>query len=161
MLIPSKYCKPIKGHVPRRERSMRSGPVLPDFLVHRKPMHLVTVLIILVVIGAMVAGRAKAPRRKTIDRRPPFVAAREVEVLRVAVERFRADCGRYPTTEEGLIALIGNPDLDGWDGPYVTMIKRDPWTNQYVYASSGTNVALLSCGPDGRPGTADDILPDG
>jgi len=123
-------------------------------------VHFAVILIVLVVIGAMVAGRAKAPRRKAIDRRPPFVAAREVDVLRTAVERFRADCGRYPTTEEGLVALISNPDLDGWDGPYVTMVKRDPWTNHYVYACSGTNVALLSCGPDAQPNTADDILPD-
>ena len=162
MLVPSRYCKPAKPRKPaRRERRTVSGPVLPDFLVHRKPAHLAVVLIVLVVIGAMLAGRAKAPRRKTIDRRPPFVAAREVNVLHTAVQRFRTDCGRCPTTREGLIALIGNPALDGWDGPYVTMIKRDPWTNSYVYACSGTNLTLLSCGPDGQPNTPDDILPDG
>jgi general secretion pathway protein G len=88
-----------------------------------------------------------------------------------ALDFFEADCGRYPTSAEGLEALRTQPSgLKGWKGPYMKKeIPLDPWGNPYKYVSPGThggtggsgNVVasydLSSFGIDGQEGTADDI----
>jgi general secretion pathway protein G len=57
-----------------------------------------------------------------------------------SLDQFRLDNDRYPTTQEGLNALIANPGIDSWDGPYLTkkVIRNDPWKNPYIYKSPGT-----------------------
>jgi type II secretion system protein G len=84
-----------------------------------------------------------------------------------ALDRFKAHCGRYPSTAEGLAALVTKPSADDvqdlWGGPYVpdAAALRDPWGHPYQYASPGARNAerydLSSWGPDGAAGTADDI----
>ena len=85
---------------------------------------------------------------------------RQLSVLRVVLDCFKDECGRYPTTEEGLPALIGNPGIVRWAGPYVNLIKPDTWKNPYIYMCNDGIVTLLSCGPDGQQETADDIFPE-
>lgn len=86
------------------------------------------------------------------------VASRELAVLQTALTQFTADCGRAPTDEEGLLALLNNPGLFGWKASYVTLLRPDPWGHWYVYRRSATNQwELLSLGPDGIEGTADDL----
>ncbi len=80
---------------------------------------------------------------------------------------FNTDCGRYPTTEEGLKALIEAPaqlkSNNRWEGPYITELPKDPWGNpyQYRYPSQKSNgrfkYDLWSMGPDGQNETEDDI----
>jgi general secretion pathway protein G len=142
---------------PSRPKPRAQAAPFPDFILRRKSAQSAAVLVVLLAVGLMLAGRARRPEHVSIDRRPASVAAREVDALHTAAERFRLDCGRYPTTDEGLLALINNPGVPSWRGPYVTMIKRDPWRNRYVYSSQGTNLTLLSNGPDGQPHTADDV----
>jgi len=86
-----------------------------------------------------------------------------------ALDMFEAECGRYPTTAEGLAALNSPPsNLKGWKGPYMKKgIPNDPWQNPYGYRCpgqhgiSGQNASstydVWSNGPDGQEGTADDI----
>lgn len=64
------------------------------------------------------------------------------------------DVGRYPTTEEGLQALILSPGIPGWAGPYLNAIEipRDPWGCHYKYDSYGTAYQLLTYGADGKKG---------
>jgi len=103
-------------------------------------------------------------------RQPPdgriAVAEANVAGLRAAIEVFEVDNGRYPTTAEGLAALIQQPpNAPNWHGPYITVAKgvdlNDPWGNAFVYACPGAanknGFDLTSAGPDGKPGTADDI----
>jgi general secretion pathway protein G len=80
-----------------------------------------------------------------------------------ALLQFRIDTGRYPTSTEGLNALITAPaNLEGWHGPYLPHPPKDPWGNPYIYDGFLRNNAwkyrLASAGPDGQPGTVDDIV---
>lgn len=78
-------------------------------------------------------------------------------VLRTKLECFYRDCGRYPTGQEGLWALVLNPGLTNWHGPYLTKVPPDLWRHRYNYSLSNDTVVLWSCGPDGQPYTADDM----
>jgi len=81
-----------------------------------------------------------------------------------ALNRFEQDVGRYPTTAEGLAALLNPPSgVVGWRGPYGKRAAVDPWGRRYVYrlragGKGRGGYDLLSTGADGREGTADDVL---
>ena len=91
------------------------------------------------------------------------VTQTQMAEMKTGLEHFDVDVGRYPTTTEGLGALMIKPaaDFPTWHGPYVTGVGVDPWGHPYVYLNPGTlNPAgydLYSMGPDGVAGTADDI----
>ena len=111
-------------------------------------------------------GRLSAPAYRPQDHPgrvglPPGaqvkVARAQIDALDKALDQFRLDTGRYPTTEEGLQALVTQPstDIQGWAGPYLKKaVPADPWGRPYVYQQPGTHsdFDLLSYGKDGRPG---------
>ncbi len=90
-------------------------------------------------------------------------AKRDVANVAGAMSSFFADCGRYPTTAEGVDALKVRPgQVKNWRGPYsMPFSQKDPWGNSYVYQCPGTHnkngFDFYSRGPDGKAGTADDI----
>jgi general secretion pathway protein G len=123
-------------------------------------IELLAVLVILAVLAALVvprfAGRGQQARETA--------ARTDISTLRTALAVFESDNDRYPTTQEGLGALLDAPaGLNNWRGPYLdqTSLPRDPWGNPYVYRQPGErnprSYDLFSPGPDGRPGTDDDI----
>ena len=69
----------------------------------------------------------------------------------------RMACGRFPSPEEGLGALIRNPGIAGWRGPYVAALKSDPWNHEYRYGYQRNVAVVSSAGPDGIHGTPDDL----
>jgi len=73
---------------------------------------------------------------------------------------YRLHNGRYPTTEEGLDALVRAPgDAKNWKGPYCDEQKlMDPWQTKYTYESDGRSRKIMSPGPDGQLGTTDDVV---
>ena len=81
------------------------------------------------------------------------------------LERFRLHCGRFPTTDEGLAALLEVPDdeeiEERWGGPYLRKAPKDAWGNDLIYESPGQyneeSYDLSSTGPDGEEDTEDDI----
>jgi general secretion pathway protein G len=83
-------------------------------------------------------------------------AAAQIENLGTALDTFRLDVGRYPSTQEGLGALNQRPSAaDRWDGPYLKKaIPADPWGRPFFYRSPGEHGAydLYSLGADGAPG---------
>ena len=90
------------------------------------------------------------------------VAKTHLQLLETALDRLEIDTARYPTTEEGLAALINRPALANWRGPYIRgAVPLDPWGNPYGYRSPGRHnrngVDLWSGGPDGKADTDDDI----
>ena len=127
-------------------------------------IELMVVVLILAVLAALVVPRivgsgaqAKVGAAKT-----------DIAAIRGLLDRFQLDCGRYPTTEEGLDALRNAPTgLEGkWQGPYSTKpVQNDPWGNPYQYESSGsTTFTLKSYGEDGAEGgdgNAADIVEEG
>ncbi len=89
-------------------------------------------------------------------------AAAGIDALDAALTAFETDCGRFPTTEEGLAALMQQPqDVKNWMGPYLKTLPKDPWGRPYQYAYPGQHnpagFDVWSNGPDGRSGTSDDI----
>jgi general secretion pathway protein G len=81
------------------------------------------------------------------------------------MDLFEQDTGRYPSTDEGLLALIQNPQIRNWRGPYLKSVSvpADPWGSVYRYAypseltASETLYDIVSAGPDGVYGNSDDV----
>ncbi|SPD73471.1 pseudopilin, cryptic, general secretion pathway [uncultured Desulfobacterium sp.] len=115
-------------------------------------MELLVVIIILGLISALVApkffGKVEKAQTKT--------AKAQIELLGSALDDFRLDNGRYPTSEEGLKALREKPSgLENWDGPYLPKaVPLDPWDKPYIYKSPGEHgdYDLYSFGKDGVAG---------
>jgi general secretion pathway protein G len=80
----------------------------------------------------------------------------QIELFGTALDTFRLDVGRYPTTDEGLQALRQKPGgLERWDGPYLRKdLPLDPWSKPYAYRSPGDHgpYDIVSYGADGTPG---------
>ena len=82
---------------------------------------------------------------------------------RAALAAFKRDTGEYPSTEEGLDALLKSPagKAAKWKGPYLKEVPLDPWRQTYVYRQPGTHSPtgydLFSKGADGTSDTIDDI----
>jgi general secretion pathway protein G len=90
-------------------------------------------------------------------------ATHDLACLDDGLSRFEGDLGRLPTVAEGLGVLVEPPvGLDAWwRGPYVRRVPVDPWGRAYLYRvppNDPGDVAVLSVGPDGKEGTADDIV---
>ena len=116
-------------------------------------LELVIVLIILGTIMAFLAPRIFG----NVERANQQAAKVKMEQLSGQLEIMRLEIGRYPTTQEGLRALLEKPaGMDRWSGPYIKdpMQLKDPWGNDFKYAAPGTNKPfdLVSLGADGRDG---------
>lgn len=143
----------------RREAERRKQQIVAEaFLVGRRPGIILFMVIGMIVLGALLIGRSRmiSPGAFSPDR--PGVAQREADVLLTAVERFRLDCGRHPSVGEGLHALLRDPGVAGWRGPYIRLLRPDPWHKPYVFRVEATNAIVRSRGPDGIEGTPDDIV---
>lgn len=121
-------------------------------------IELLLVMVIIAILAAIVVpkftGRIEDSKIKA--------ATGEISLVKTALGMFEIDNGRFPTSEEGLGALVNNPgNLPNWHKTLDTnSTPVDPWGNPYIYRCPGTNgnsYDLLSAGPDGREGTADDI----
>jgi general secretion pathway protein G len=120
-------------------------------------IELLLVLVILTVLAAVVA-----PKFTNRSEQARITAAKtDIANFEVSLDAYEIDAGRYPTTEEGLRALVERPaSARSWNGPYVKRgISNDPWGNPYIYRYPGQHnlngYDLHSLGPDGREGTDD------
>src|SRR5438477_983124 len=116
---------------------------------------LIEMRVVMVIIGLLMA--LVGPRFIRQEEKAKVGAARaQVELLGTALDTFRLDVGRYPTTQEGLEALrAAPPGLPRWDGPYLKKdVPLDPWGRAYLYESPGQHgeYDLYSYGADGAPG---------
>ena len=114
---------------------------------------------VLVILGGLILGRVNMVKKSDGRTGRELRADKELRALRIAVERYKIDCGRYPTESEGLLSLVQNPGITNWDGYYVTIIQPDPWHTPYVYAPTSNSVTLFSHGQDKLRNTGDDIIP--
>jgi general secretion pathway protein G len=120
---------------------------------------LLELLVVLVILGLLASY--VAPRYfSQIGRSEVQVAKAQMDAFSKALDQFRLDTGRYPTTEEGLLALFRNPgNLQRWSGPYLKKEPPlDPWGHAYVYraAADKGEYELSSLGKDGRAGGSGD-----
>lgn len=116
---------------------------------------LLELLVVLVVLG-LLAGLVGPRYFNQLGKSEIKVARAQLEGLVKALDIYRLENGHYPSTEQGLQALVVAPgDAPKWDGPYLQKgVPLDPWGRQYIYRAPGENgeYDLLSLGKDGQPG---------
>ena len=116
---------------------------------------LLELLVVMVIIGLLV-GYVAPMYFKQVGKSEVKVARAQIESFGKALDQYRLDSGHYPTTEQGLQALVVKPaDEPKWDGPYLKKgIPQDPWGNAYSYKRPGVKgeYDIVSLGKDGVPG---------
>ncbi|MFZ0677650.1 type II secretion system major pseudopilin GspG [Candidatus Binatus sp.] len=132
----------------RSSRHRQNGSTCIEIMV----VILVAGLLATIVIQHLPGAADKAKRAK---------AQADIAELKTALDRYYLDNGYYPTTDQGLRALVTPPTngfipLVYYTGGYIERLPRDPWGNPYFYQSDGNSYVLKSLGPDGVE-SADDI----
>jgi general secretion pathway protein G len=130
----------------------------------RRGFTLLEVLMVIVILGVLIALIAPSFMGAGEQARKDLTKA-SIEGLAKQVELFRMHCQRYPTTEEGLAALMTKPGSEDiaekWAGPYLQKPAKDGWNKDLRYAAPGrmneATFDIWSDGPDGREGSEDDI----
>ena len=124
-------------------------------MLNSRGFTLLELLVVMVIIG-LLAGYVGPKYFSQIGKSEVKAARAQIDSLGKAVDQFRLDTGHFPTTEEGLAALVTRPPNETkWDGPYLTKgVPQDPWGNAYIYKIPGTHgdYDLISYGKDGQPG---------
>jgi len=115
---------------------------------------LIELLIVMVILGLLASlvgpkmfGKLGMAKQKT--------AKTQIEMLMAGCDAFRLDTGKYPSSQEGLEALVTNSGSDKWKGPYLSKgLPKDPWDNPYNYQNPGEHgeIDISSYGADGQQG---------
>jgi general secretion pathway protein G len=136
------------------------GKRLRLLLLKSRGFTLLELLIVMIIIGLLAAligpkmiGRVGESRQT--------VAKQQIEGFSSALEMYKLDTTKYPTQEQGLEALVIQPQgLVNWKGPYLKkkFIPKDPWGNNYIYTYPGQNgdYDIVSYGADGNSGGEDE-----
>jgi len=115
-------------------------------------IELLVVLVILTLLAGLVGPRVM----KQLGGAKSKTALLQIADLEKSFELYKLDVGRYPTTQEGLDALVRAPaNVTGWSGPYIKgNLPNDPWGKPYAYTSPTPNggLQILSLGADGTAG---------
>ena len=116
---------------------------------------LLELLVVMVIIG-LLAGFVAPRYFGQIGKSEVKVARAQLDALEKALDQYRLDTGRYPSTEQGLGALVERPgDEAKWAGPYLRKsVPLDPWGKPYLYRFPGEHgdFDVVSLGRDGQPG---------
>lgn len=119
---------------------------------------LIEVMVVVVILGILAA--VIVPKIMDNPDKARIVKARsDVQALKSALDLYKLDNFNYPSTNQGLQALVqkpsGSPEARNWkQGGYLDKLPRDPWGNEYQYLNPGvhTEVDIYSLGADSRPG---------
>lgn len=116
---------------------------------------LLELLVVIVIIG-LLAGYVAPRYFSQVGKSEVQVAKAQIDAFEKALDQYRLDTRRYPSSEQGLQALTSRPAGEGsWDGPYLKKeVPLDPWGRPYQYRMPGTkgDFDIVSYGKDGQPG---------
>lgn len=117
---------------------------------------IIELLVVLAIIG-LLAGLVGPQVMKHLGESKTKTAKLQIEDLSQALDMYKLDVGRYPTSNDGLVALIEQPSgINGWNGPYLRKKKlpKDPWQYDYHYDSPGEHgqFDIYSLGADNQQG---------
>ncbi|EDP74453.1 general secretion pathway protein G [Hydrogenivirga sp. 128-5-R1-1] len=147
--IYNRFLKRVEKRLEEKYQNKNRGFTLIEVLV---------VLIILGLIAALVVPRITG----RVDEAKIETTKIQLKAIKDALEQYKLDNGRYPTTEQGLKALVEKPTTPPipprWK-KYMDKVPRDGWDREFIYLSPGVKhpYELRSKGPDGEEGTEDDI----
>ncbi|WP_330221449.1 type II secretion system major pseudopilin GspG [Marinomonas phaeophyticola] len=135
---------------------------VPSFKKNKAAFTLLELMVVLVILGALIGLVAPNILGRSDDAKVS-VAKTQIRNLMAALDLYKLDNGQYPSTAQGLEALItkpsGFPEAKNWkSGGYMQKRPQDPWDNDFLYISPGSDGAydLISLGADGREGGSDD-----
>lgn len=122
----------------------------------RSGFTLLELLVVIVIIG-LLAAYVGPKYFSQLGKSEVTIARAQIEAFEKSLDTYRLDVGRYPSTEEGLAALLAAPATAGgkWNGPYLKKaVPPDPWGHPYLYRSPGATADfdIISLGRDGQPG---------
>ena len=126
----------------------------------RRGFTLIELMVVIVILGLLAA--LVAPKfLKSGEEAKVTTTQVQMKNIEQALKLYKLHNSIYPTTEQGLRALVEKPEVEpvprNWKGPYLDKVPKDAWGNDFIYVSDGKHFTLLSPGPDGEEGTDDDI----
>jgi len=140
------------------KKNPKSQRVPMRSLVHRRGFTLIEIMVVVVIMGVLAALLVPRLMGRADDARV-LAAKQDISTLMQSLKLYRLDNQRFPTTEQGLQALVTRPTVapltPNWKtGGYVDRLNKDPWGNPYQYLAPGLHgeVDIFSYGADGKPG---------
>jgi len=117
---------------------------------------LIEIMVVILILGLLATIVVQSLRGAT-DKAKRTKAQADISEFKTALDRYYLDNGFYPTTDQGLSALVSAPSsgrvpANYETGGYIQRIPSDPWGNPYVYQSDGNSYILKSYGADGVEG---------
>jgi general secretion pathway protein G len=144
----------VSNKIPLRQNLARSA----------RGFTLIELMVVIAIIG-LLATIVVQNLKSATDRARRVKAQADIAQMKSALDRYYLDAGSYPTTDQGLQALVSAPggnsnsnvnsngeDPSNWAGPYIEKVPPDPWNHSYFYQSDGNSYILRSYGADGVEG---------
>ncbi len=128
----------------------------------RKGFSLIELMIVIVILGLLAAMVVPNLTGKGAEAKQKLVCVQMKSLYNGALDMFKVDNGSYPTTEEGLKALVKNPDPQKYpnysNSGYLKdgKLPKDSWGRDFIYINDDGKVELISLGADGKEGGKDE-----
>jgi general secretion pathway protein G len=124
--------------------------------VRQNGFTLLEILVVVMILGLLISLAAPRILGRTDEARVTKAMA-DIKAVETALGMYKLDSGVYPTTEQGLLALVepptSGPEPRSWrEEGYLERVPLDPWSHEFLYASDGRAYVLRSMGADGEEG---------